>query len=98
MVVAVEPAVKGAVAIAVGAIDAHSGPFIVERAVEPFDLAVGLRPVGPGARVGDAELGAEVAPGVAAVAGAVVGQDTFDRDAVEREPAVGAFEEPGATD
>ena len=44
----------------------------------------------------DAELGAEITPSEAAIAVAVIGEHAFDRDVVESEPAVGAFEEAGA--
>lgn len=63
------------------------GPALGEGAVEAFDLAVGLRPVGAGAFGVDAELGAGVAPGEGPVGRAVVGEDTFDGDAAGGEPA-----------
>jgi hypothetical protein len=43
-------------------VEALEGPAVGQGAVEPFDLAVGLGPVGPGPFVGDAELEAGVAP------------------------------------
>src|SRR5690606_5363043 len=58
------------------------GPFVEQGAVEAFDLAVGGGPVGPGSGVGDAELGATLAPEDGAVAVAVVGEDPLDRDAL----------------
>ena len=58
IVVAVEPAVKGSVAVAVAAVDTHSCPLVVEGAVEPLHFAIGLRVVGPSSGVRDAELGA----------------------------------------
>ena len=64
--------------------------------VEAFDFAVGGRVVGPGSGVGDAEFVAAVAPGVAAVADAVVGEDPFDADAVISEPGHGSVQEGNA--
>ena len=61
--------------------------------MEPFDFAVGLGSVWAGSFVGDAELGAGVAPGERSVTGAVVGQDSFDSDAVVGEPRDGAVED-----
>src|SRR5688572_28437243 len=54
--------------------------------MEAFDLAVGLRPVGPGALGLDTQLGAGVAPGVGAVGRAVVGQHPLHGDAAGGEP------------
>jgi hypothetical protein len=46
IVVGVQPAVKRRAAVAVGLIRLGVGPFFEQGAVEPFDLAVGLWPVG----------------------------------------------------
>src|SRR3546814_8877534 len=54
--------------------------------MEAFDLSVGLRSIGTGPFGGDAELGARVAPGVGPVGGAVVGQDSLNRDVAVGEP------------
>src|SRR3954453_503763 len=62
------------------------GPAVGQGAVEALDLAVGLRPVGPGALGLDAQLGAGGAPGVGAVCRAVVAQHAFDGDAAGGEP------------
>jgi len=96
VIVEVEPSVEGSIAVLVAAVDADVCPFLGEGAVEPFDFSVGAWCVGPGASVDEIEVGAQLGPGVAAVAGAVIGQDAFDGDVVHREPVVGTFEEPGA--
>src|SRR5690606_3270949 len=51
---------------------------------------------GPGSGVGDAELGATLAPEDGAVAVAVVGEDPLDRDALLGEPGDGTIEEGDA--
>ena len=61
-------------------------PLTCEGAVKAFNLAVGLRSVGAGAFVADAQVGAGLSPGVGSVA-AVVGQDAFDDDPAVGEPA-----------
>jgi hypothetical protein len=61
--------------------------------VEAFDLAVGLGPVGAGAFVGDVGVGERAGPVTGAIAGAVVGQCSFDVDAVGGEPGVRSFPE-----
>src|SRR5689334_7774353 len=93
MVVAVEPGCKRGVAGVVGAVDADVGPFVEQSAVEPFNFAVPLRspgwkPVMAGA--GGFDGGAE---GMGLVAGAVVGLDDFDVDAMDGEPAVSSLPE-----
>jgi hypothetical protein len=62
------------------------GPAFAEGPVEPFDLPVGLRPVGPGPLVSDTEIGAGLRPDAAAVAAAVVRQHPLDGDAAGGEP------------
>jgi hypothetical protein len=76
-----------------GVVEAGVGPAIGERAEEAFDLAVGLRPVGAGALVRDAQRGAGIAPGVGLVGRAVVGQDAFDGDPAFGEPGDRALED-----
>ena len=56
------------------------GPFEREGAVETFDLAVGLGPVGAGELVNDVAEGS--GEGHRPVAGSVIGYDTLDGDAV----------------
>src|SRR4051812_21205990 len=59
--------------------------FLGQGPVEPFDLAVGLRPVGPGVSVSD-PLAQCVVERSGPVAGAVIGQYPADHlDAVGRE-------------
>ena len=55
MVVVAEPAVKGGGAFGAGAVDRAVGPAGEHRADEALGLAVGLRAVGAGAQVADAE-------------------------------------------
>lgn len=52
-------------------------PPVGYGAVESFDLAAGLRPVGAGPFRRDAQLQAGVSPGVGAIGGAVVGENSF---------------------
>jgi hypothetical protein len=54
MVVEVGEPVVGAGALLVGAPGSDVGPFFEQDPVEPFDFAVGLRPVGAGAFVSHA--------------------------------------------
>ena len=77
----------------VGAVGPYVGPFVEQGPVEALCLPVGARRVGPGAGMGDAELGAAITPRTADVAAAVVGQDAFDGHTVGREPRHRAFEE-----
>src|SRR4051794_14580737 len=91
MVVEVEPSGKSSGALAFGSPRLRVGPLDEQRAVEAFNFAVRRWPVGPGERVLDvAERGVEEP---AAVAGAVVGEHSFDRDAVLCEEAGGALPE-----
>lgn len=54
--------------------------------MEPFDLPVGLGPVGQGEARFDVERGAGLAPGVGTVGRSVVGQDSLHGDTVFGEP------------
>ena len=49
-----DPVLVGRGAGFVGEVGVGVGPFLVQRSVESFDFAVGLRPVGPGSFVFDA--------------------------------------------
>jgi hypothetical protein len=71
VVVLVDPCWQGGSAGGFGVVELLERPAVGEGAVEAFDLAVGLGPVGPDPLVGDAELGAGLAPEAGAVAGAV---------------------------
>lgn len=64
--------------------------------MEPFDLPVGLEPVGAGPFVGDARVNARMDPGLGAIAGTVVGQDALDGDALGGKGGDGALPEPGS--
>jgi hypothetical protein len=91
----VEPGGVGVAAFLLGAVGLCVGPLVEQGAVEAFDLAVGLRAVGAGALVDDAGCGEGVAPGVWAVAGAVVGQDALDGDPGLGKEVLGAGPEHG---
>ena len=65
------------------------GPTLNQGAVEALDLAVGLGAVGAGALGSDGQLLADLAPAVAAVAAAVVGQDPLDAHPAVGEPGLG---------
>src|SRR5699024_748029 len=54
------------------------GPFVEQGAVESFDFAVGLGPVGACALVGGAAGGECLAEDTGAVAGSVIGEYTVD--------------------
>src|SRR4051794_9739352 len=95
MVVVPEPAVKGAGAFLACAVDRAVGPAVEHGADEAFCFAVCLWPVGPGSEVFDAEVAAGDRVDDAAVAGAVVGEDPFDRDAVAAVVVGGPLQEGG---
>ena len=63
-VVVVQPAVELTASFRLGRVAAGIGPAVGQGAVEAFDLPVGLRSIGPGALVPDAELVAGVSPQV----------------------------------
>ena len=62
--------------------------------MEPLQLAVGLGPVGPGSLVLEVQDGADLTPGVRAVAGAVVRHHPLDVDAVLGVPGHGPTQDP----
>lgn len=95
MVVVVKPAVELTAALGLGGVAAGVGPAVGQGAVEAFDLPVGLRPIGPGALVPDAELVAGVSPQVRAVRAAVVGQDPLNGHPACVEPLDGPNEDRG---
>src|SRR4051794_41369497 len=90
-----KPGGEGLASFGFGAVGAGVGPFLQQGAVQAFDLAVGLWPVGAGAFVGDAGRGHGLAPGGGFVAGAVVGQHPFDGDAAGGGERLGAGPESG---
>src|SRR4051812_22624017 len=85
MVVPVQEGRIGGDALGFAGIRAGVGPFLERGAVEPLDLAVGLRPIRPGPLVRDrvAEGGGEQ---LRAVGRAVVGQHPGHGDAAVGEP------------
>jgi hypothetical protein len=89
VIVEVEPGGEGFAAGVFGAVEASQSPAVGQGAVEAFDLAVGLGPVGPGLLRLDAEFGAGVAPGAGFVGWSVVAQHAFDGDAAGGEPSGG---------
>jgi hypothetical protein len=58
----------------VAGIGSGVGPFCGDGPIEPFGLAVGLRPIGAGAFVGDPGTGEDLPEGERPVSHAVVGQ------------------------
>ena len=90
MIVEMQPAGKRGAAGRLAAVDADVGPLLEEGAVEAFDLAVGLRPVGAGAAMADAGGQPGASEVGAAVARTVVGEHGPDADAALGEPAARA--------
>jgi hypothetical protein len=62
VIVGVQPSWQRLAPFGFAAVCLGVGPFVEQGAVEAFDLAVGLGPVGTGAFVGDARVGEGVAP------------------------------------
>lgn len=81
VIVGVEEVGEGRDAFALAGVGAGVGPFLLQGAVEPLDLAVGLRPVGAGPLVLDPVLGQQVPEHPRAVAGPVVGHHPLGGDA-----------------
>ena len=71
VIVGVEPGGERGAAFGFGPVGAGVGPFLEQGAVEPFDLAVGLWPVGPGSFMRDPVAGQLGSPQLGDVAGAV---------------------------
>jgi hypothetical protein len=57
VIVGVEPKQECLATLGLGAVGPGVGPLIEQGAVEAFDFSVGLRPIGAGAFVGDADCG-----------------------------------------
>ena len=81
-VVPAQVAAERSGSVAAGWVDEAVGPFPQQGCDQGFGLAVRLWPAWPRVAALDAELGAGVAPCEAAVAVAVVGDDSLDVDAV----------------
>ena len=79
VVVGVEEVCQGCCALVVRGVGPLVGPLLGQGAVETFDFAVGLWPVGAGELAGRADVGQGGFLGQAlAVGPGVVGQDAFD--------------------
>ena len=63
LVVVVQPTIQLASVFGLRRIAAGVSPTITQSAVEPLDLAVGLRPIRPSALVPDAQLGTRLTAG-----------------------------------
>jgi hypothetical protein len=87
VVIPVQPGCEGGPAGSFADVQPPVGPALDQGAVEPLDLAVGLRPIRPGRPGSDVELLAGLVPELAVVTAAVVGQDPLDDDAVVGEQA-----------
>src|SRR5215212_1919852 len=93
MVVVVDPAVKGCGAFFAVAVERAVGPAAEHGADEAFCFSVGLRSVGAGAEVADADGAAGDRVDGGAVGRAVVGDHALDGDAVAAIEANGASQE-----
>jgi hypothetical protein len=98
VIVEMEPPCECLGARVLGSVDAHVGPFVDQGAVEAFDLSVPLRSTGREAPVARSGRRHGRAEGGALVAGAVVGLDDLDADALAGEPGSGAFPEADGTE
>jgi hypothetical protein len=94
----VEEVCQGGGAVANADVGPQMSPLVEQGAVEAFDLAVGLRPVGAGVLAGRGEVFQGPPPGVAfAVGPCVVRQDVFRTvDAEGGEEGRGPAREGGA--
>src|SRR3984893_1309596 len=95
MVVAVEEVRKCSGAVAVAGVGPDVGPFVEQGAVEALYLSIGLRSVGPAVLMQDAPFSQCGVEQSAAVAEAVVGEDSFDGDPLGVEPALSSLPEAG---
>ena len=95
VIVVVQPAGEFGQAVGLAGVGPCVGPLGDQGPVEPLDLAVGLGRVGPGVLVRDAGVLECLVEGFGPVAGAVVGQDPLDGDALAGEPGLGPGPEPG---
>src|SRR5699024_8626532 len=94
VIVEVQPPGQGCVALRGGRVELGIGPAVAHRAVEAFELAVGLGPVGSGSLVLDAQVSACISPSPGAVARAIVGENPLDHDASFSEPLRGPAQDP----
>jgi hypothetical protein len=76
-----QPGLEGLAAFGVGRIGPPVGPLLLEGAVEPLHLAIGLRPIGPGALEADAQVGGGLQEHLGVGVGlGVVGQHPLNGD------------------
>ena len=94
-IVEVQPAWKVARTIDAGWIDAAIGPFAKQRLDEALGLTVGLRPPRPGAQMPKSCGCASFPKAVRSIAGAVIGEDTFDDYALTGEPDLSSAQKCG---
>lgn len=95
VIVVMQPAVIDGRALLLAGVGLRIRPVRSQRSVEPLDLPVGLRSVGPGAPV-LAPLAERLAKRVGSVASPAVGHHDRDRHAHLREEGVGSSPEPGS--
>jgi hypothetical protein len=96
VVVSPDPGLKRLAALIRGLVDRSVGPLAQHGLNEAFCFAVRSWPIRAGAQVPDLDLCAVFGPGVGHVRGAVIGHDSFDGDAVLREPADRSVQETDA--
>ena len=98
VVVGVQEVWQGRRSIGVAGVGAGVGPLVEQGAVEAFDFADGLRPLGAGEIAGRAELGQGLLPGEALVGGpGIVGRYPLDAvDPAGGEEGHGPAQEAGA--
>ncbi len=94
LIVEVDEAAERAEPVAIRAIRSGIGPFVDEGLDEALGLAVGLGSIRSRPLVVDAVTGQDVAIGMAAIAGAVVGQHALDADPDLGEPGGGELDRP----
>src|SRR5688572_5995176 len=96
LIVEAKPERQDASSFRAAGVGAGIGPFAQQRLDEALSLAVGTRPIGPGALVVHARAHARLAEAMRAVAGAIVGEQCLDRDASGCKPGAGPTHETGA--
>lgn len=93
VVVGMEEVRQGFGAFGVAGVRAHVRPFVEQGAIEALHLAVRLRAIGSRPLVGNVVCAERLGEQPGSVAGAVVGEDAFDGDAVGDEEGVRALPE-----
>jgi hypothetical protein len=95
VVVVMEPGSERLSTLVLGLIAAGVGPSVGHGAVEPLDLAVGLRTVRAGPLRLDGKAFASIPPQVRPIRAAVVRENSLDGDAAIRKPLDGAVQDAG---